>query len=219
MLPQAHAQNLDITITNLTHGLYNTPILVGAHRADTHIFQVNSAASTQIQAMAEGGSIDALVTQLESIDAAIISNPADGLLGPGASTSITDFDTGTNTYLSIVAMLLPTNDGFIGLDAWKIPEEPGNYTVYLNAYDAGTEANNEIVVDGSGASGVLGIPANPGANGGNGATGVTTTEENNLIHIHRGALGDTDLTGGVSDLDSRIHRWLNPVTRVVVTVK
>jgi hypothetical protein len=50
-------------------------------------------------------------------------------------------------------------------------------------------------------------------------TGVASTESNDAVHIHRGNLGDTDADGGVSDVDSRIHRWLNPVAKVVITVE
>jgi len=32
-------------------------------------------------------------------------------------------------------------------------------------------------------------------------------------------LGDTDLSAGTSDLDSRVHRWLNPVAKLTVTVQ
>ena len=145
-------------------------------------------------------------------------NPAGGLLGPAATANITSFDTDERAYLSIAAMILPTNDGFVGLDSWPIPSEPGNYTLYLNAYDAGSEANDEIV-NGGGALGVPGIPVNPGANGGTNASGVTSAEPNNSVHIHRGNVGDTDETGGISDVDSRIHRWLNPVAKVVITVE
>ncbi len=42
--------------------------------------------------------------------------------------------------------------------------------------------------------------------------------EDGPVHIHRNALGDTDLEGGASDLDSTVHSWLNPVAKVVVTV-
>ena len=115
-----------------------------------------------------------------------------------------------NIYLSLTSMLLPTNDGFVGLDSWKIPTEAGTYTFTLNAYDAGTEANDEIV-NGGGAPGTPGIPAAPGGDAGTGAIGVTMTEDNSNIHIHRGSLGDDDLAGGKSDLDNRVHRWLNPV--------
>jgi len=122
-----------------------------------------------------------------------------------------------NMYLSIVSMMLPTNDGFIGLNAWSIPTEAGTYTMTLSAYDAGTEANDEMIT-GGGAPGVAGIPAAPGGDAGVDGTGVTTNEGNSTIHIHRGSLGDDDLTGGKSDLDNTVHRWLNPVARVTVIV-
>ena len=115
-------------------------------------------------------------------------------------------------------MVLPTNDGFVGLDGWEIPEAAGTYTVYLNAYDAGTEVNDEII-NGMGMPGDAGIPAAPGGDGGMGATGVTMTESNSTVHIHRGNVGDVDENAGISDVDSRIHRWLNPVAKIVVTVK
>jgi hypothetical protein len=66
--------------------------------------------------------------------------------------------------------------------------------------------------------GVPGIPADPGGNNGSGASGVTATEHNKKVHVHRGTLGDMNLAGGISDLDSSVHHWLNPVAKVVVTV-
>lgn len=52
-----------------------------------------------------------------------------------------------------------------------------------------------------------------------GAVGVTGSEANTRIHIHRGILGDDNLSGGSSDLDSAVHRWLNPVAKLLITVK
>lgn len=216
---QSFAATVSVEITNLTHGSYFTPLLVAAHSNTTHLFEVGTIATDGIQEMAEGGSIATLSTEATNAGSVTSENPAGGLLAPAQNTSITDFDTLANTHLSIAAMVLPSNDGFVGLDAWEIPTTTGTYTIFLNAYDAGTEANNELVAEGSGEAGILGIPANPGANGGSNGTGVTTTETNNNVHIHRGVLGDTDLEGGASDLDSRIHRWLNPVAKVVVTVQ
>ena len=115
-------------------------------------------------------------------------------------------------------MLLPTNDGFVGLDALKVPRWRGTYTYYVKGYDAGTEANDEII-NGGGAPDTPGIPADPGGNSGSGATGAAGDDHNTTVHIHRSTLGDTDLSGGISDLDSRVHRWLNPVARVVIKVK
>lgn len=212
------AAEVDVKITNLTQGIYFTPILVGAHNDTSHLFQSGTMASTQLQAMAEGGDISGLVTVLDSISANHVANPAGGLLAPGGSTMTSMTPSDGNTKLSITAMMLPTNDGFVGLDSWSIPSQAGTYTIYLNAYDAGTEANNELVIDGSGAPGVAGIPASPGG-AGMGGMGVTNDEANTYIHIHRGNLGDDQMDGGASDLDNTVHRWLNPVAKVTVTVK
>ena len=75
-----------------------------------------------------------------------MENPAVGLLAPGDSATATLDTTAGNTHLSIVAMLLPTNDGFVGLDSLEIPTTPGTYIYYLNGYDAGTEANDEVII-------------------------------------------------------------------------
>ena len=114
--------------------------------------------------------------------------------------------------------MLPTNDAFAGLNAIEIPVEPGTYTYNLSAYDAGTEANDELIT-GGGAPGAAGIPADPGGLTGTGGTGAAGADANPNVHIHRNALGDTDNVAGPSDLDSRVPRWLNPVVRVVVTVR
>jgi len=213
----AFSQSIDVEITNLTHGIHFTPILVSAHDDTTHLFTAGMAASDELKAMAEGGDTGPLMAaSAESV--VDTDNLASGLLAPSVSTPVTAIETGVNTHLSIVAMMLPTNDGFIGLDGWEIPTEVGTYTVYLNGYDAGTEVNDEII-NGGATPGVLGIPAAPGMDAGTGATGVTDMESNTTVHIHRGNTGDTNLTGGISDVDSRIHRWLNPVAKVVVTVK
>ncbi|VUD40430.1 hypothetical protein TDB9533_00217 [Thalassocella blandensis] len=215
---QVHAEIVSIEMTNLTHGTYFAPLFLTAHTAQHRLFTVGEMASEEIQAMAEGGDISGLVTQADSLAASSVQNPAQGPLAPGASVMVEDWDTGSNDYLSVVAMLVPTNDGFVGLDSWKIPSMAGVYTVMLNGYDAGTEANDEII-NGGGAPGVPGIPGNPGMNGGENASGVTDMETNMAVHIHRGVIGDTDLSGGISDLDARIHRWLNPVAKLVITVQ
>jgi hypothetical protein len=214
----AIAQDLTLTLTNLTQGIYFTPLIAVAHDSDNNLFSVASVASSELQAMAEGGDIAGLSAMASNAGSNIVSNPAGGLLAPAMSTSFTlSNDTG-NDFLSVAAMVLPSNDGFVGLDSWAIPQQAGTYTLYLNAYDAGTEANNERVVEGSGAPGVAGIPAAPGGNAGTGGSGITDSEDNMKIHIHRGNLGDDDLTSGNSDLNNTVHRWLNPVAKITVVV-
>lgn len=208
----ANATDFSVEITNLTQGVYFTPILVAAHPAENSLFTSGMPASANLETMAEGGDISGLTSDLEGLNATIVGNPAGGLLAPGASTTA-DLNTDTspaNTNLSIVAMMLPTNDGFIGLNSISVPTEAGTYTYNVNAYDAGTEANDELLAN---------FPA-PGpvadAVGANG-TGIVAEAET-FVHIHRNVLGDTDETGGASDIDSVVHRWLNPVARVVITV-
>ena len=213
------AQDIQVEITNLTNGIYYTPLLVAAHPDNMSLYTVGTEASEALQKMAEGGQIADLETMLSEASANIVANPAMGLLAPGHSTTAALSTDEANTVLSVVGMLLPTNDGFVGLRNWTIPTEPGTYTINVNAYDAGTEANNELVVDGSGAPGTPGIPAAPGMDSGTGGTSVTSEESNQTVHVHRGNLGDDNATGGKSDLDNTVHRWLNPVARITVTVQ
>lgn len=216
---QASAADLEITIQNLTQGIYFTPLLVTAHPDDITLFNVGEAASSALQKMAEGGAIDDLVEAAGGANSNVVANPAGGLLAPSKSTTATFTSSDVNGKLSIVGMMLPTNDGFVGLDDWTIPTQAGTYTIFLNAYDAGTEVNNEL--RGSGAPGEAGMPVPPPLDPllGNGGTGAATTEDNKTVHIHRGNLGDSSATSGSSDINSSVQRWLNPVAKVTVTVK
>jgi hypothetical protein len=211
------AADLEVKIVNATGGNYFTPLLVAAHPETTTLFTTGETATTSLQKMAEGGDIADLSSDVTGIGADVVSNPASGLLAPGKSATATLNTDTSNTHLSIVAMILPTNDGFVALNGWKVPTEAGTYTVTLNAYDAGTEANNEII-NGGGALGVLGIPADPGGDVATGGTGIDAKVEG-FVHIHRGILGDTNSTGGISDLKSTKHRWLNPIAKAIITVK
>ena len=213
---QVNAADLDITLVNLTHSIAFTPILVAAHDKQTSLFHLGESATAALQKMAEGGDISDLKIAINSASGVTLDlTSAPTLAG---ITSMGSLDTGNNMYLSLTAMMLPTNDGFVGLDSWKIPSEAGTYTIMLNAYDAGTEINDEIII-GGGSPGSAGIPADPSGNGGTGATGASSNEANDKVHIHPGNVGDTNATGGISDVDSSIHRWLNPVAKLVVTVK
>ena len=212
----SNAADLTIKVQNLTQGVYFTPVLAVAHNAETSLFKAGEVASVALQEMAEGGSLAGLIAHSESANANYAHT--EGLTAPGSQGEIVLMSTTDNAFLSLVGMILPSNDGFIGLDTWAIPEQPGTYTVYLNAYDAGTEANDEI--RGSGALGMPGMPVPPPLEGiiGNGGSGVTSVENNTTVHIHRGNIGDEDMESGISDVTSSKHRWLNPIVKVTITV-
>ncbi len=259
----AQAVELEISITNLTQGNYFTPRLVVAHTADADLFEVGTEASTALAWLAEAGVIqDSQNSASSGMNFEAILGPADtdngsntwhffgGLVAPATTLTYASFDTMDKPYLSIASMLIPTNDAFVGLDSIEIPTEAGTYNYYLNAYDAGTELNDElnstrtdIQEEGGAALGGYGLPGVAGAGaepiapsmgtGGNGvaakvglaADGSALAVASEVIdgtdgpvHIHRNTLGDTASDMGASDLDSTVHRWLNPVAKVTIVV-
>ena len=242
----AIARDITMELTNLTHGMYFTPRLVVAHTADVDLFTAGEAASDELAWIAEAGSTSQFIAYLDdaSRDANNDYITFNSLLAPA---TVAPYSAWTNvddsfTHLSLLSMLVPSNDAFIGIDSWKIPSEPGTYIININAYDAGTEANDEISsvrsdVTEAGTGNALGGYGVPGmavpdnadlralvADDGTGVA-IEIDGENQLadatdgnIHIHRNVLGDAEDTGGKSDLDSRVHRWLNPVARLKVTI-
>ncbi|MBX2824110.1 MAG: spondin domain-containing protein [Gammaproteobacteria bacterium] len=210
----ATASSYEVTVTNLTSGIHFTPLIVAAHPGDVSMFQSGQPASTQLQAIAEGGDISGMASLLEGIGATVVTG--DGLMAPGGSATFTVDTTGhsANAYLSIAGMLLPTNDGFLGLNSISLRNGSGTYNV--PGYDAGTEGNDELV--GSGAPFEAGFPAPPpivASGTGTGGQGIDVPAEG-FVHIHRNVIGDFDPNGGVSDINAAVHRWLNPVARVTV---
>lgn len=211
----SHSAEISVSVTNLTYGMYFTPLFISAHNESVSLFEVGQTASPALEKMAELGMIGDLDTYTADMGAVNALNPVGetNFLPSGQTSPMVDINTGSNDYLSITAMLLPSNDGFIGLNGWKIPADKGTYHVMLNAYDAGTEANNELLGEGD-----ENMPGDPTQQGGANGVGVTT-EDAPFVHIHRGSLGDDDAAGGISDLNNSVHRWLNPVARVTVIVK
>ncbi|BBM66304.1 hypothetical protein VA249_29500 [Vibrio alfacsensis] len=204
-----NAAELEITVTNATKGIYFTPLIVAAHDSDLHMFRTGESATPELEAMAEGGDISGLASLIGNAGGVVVENPAGGILDPGSATTFM-MNSGDHGYLSLSAMLLPTNDGFVGLDSWKIPTEAGTYKATLRSYDAGTEANDELASS---------MPNPPFITFGSGGSGVETSVTNDKVHVHPGNLGDSDSAGGISDLDNSSHRWLNPVATITIVVK
>lgn len=247
-----YARTITVELSNLTHGMYFTPRLAAAHADSVHLFELGAAASNGLRTMAETGSPAVLAGELPAevvfaVDASgtspTIAAGVPRILGPGGTATVTLNDVAdTDVMFSIAAMLMPTNDAFVGLDSFSVPAGTGTYTFLLNAYDAGTEANTELVLpvalrpeaDCNGiddeSTAICGnesfIPFHPDAsnssvfNVGSGGTGVVaaTSTELNVIHIHRNVIGDFDSAAGASDLDATFHRWLNPVGQITITV-
>lgn len=219
-----NAADLEIQVQNLMHGTHIGGLVVAAHGSSAKIFQVGMPAGLSLQKLAEGGDFKDVSADMKAAGANVLDNPAAGPLAPGKMAKFTLTTTGSNEFLSLAGMIVPTNDGFVAANAIRIPTVKGEYTYMLNAYDAGTEANNEVRGDAdAGKPNMPNMPVAPflEAEVGHNATGMTaaTAKGEGFVHIHRGVIGDDNATGGKSDIDITKHRWLNPIARLVITVK
>jgi hypothetical protein len=162
--------------------------------------------------------------------------PATGIhdivLCPGESMTTTVTSQGTFQYLSLAAMIFPTNDGFVGVTGVPLPTTNEPLTVYSPAYDSGSEDNDELcgnipslIVAGfpfpgttiGGATLAAGArcPDGSGAQDFNSDPADATSPDNNplraegYVHIHPGIRG-------VGDLQPSVWGWDNPVMKVTI---
>ncbi len=185
----------EVTITNLSHGTLFTPALLVSHAKGINIFTEGEPASAELKQLAEGGATqplqDAIYATGKAYDAV-----SSGPILPGKSVTLQVQANRGAHYLTLASMLLPTNDGFIALDGVEGPEAGDTAVIYLPAYDAGSEVNDELCSH---------IPG-PHCGG----EGYSNTEGEGFVHIHSGIHGQGDLSA--SDYD-----WNNPVAKVTIT--
>lgn len=167
--------------------------------------------------------------------------PATGIhdivLCPGDVLTTTVTAQGSFQYLSLAAMIFPTNDGFVGLTGVPLPTDNQPVTYFSPAYDSGSEENDELCgnipslivagfpfpattiggatlaagancPDGSAAQDFNSDPTDPLSN-------TTSAADNNpkraegIVHIHPGIRG-------IGDLQPSVWGWDNPVLKVVI---
>lgn len=197
---QEEVRNYEVTITNATKALQFTPILAAVHSPAVRIFRLGRPATPQLADLAEGGAIgglaDLLVGTGEVASAANSAEvlPAPPLLFPGQSVTLKLSASGDQQYLSMAAMLLPTNDSFMALDTVLLPMF-GRTEFTALGYDSGTEVNDELCAN---------IPG-PRCGG----EGTSPQGGEGHVHISNGMHGHGDLSATVYD-------WRNPVATVLV---
>lgn len=149
--PLAAAQ-ISVSITNAQPegGLYLTPLINVFSTTSEDLFDAGAAASAGVQLVAEEGSPADLAV---SGDIAPLGNPA-GFAGapvidPGETASgVFDVDGSGDLFWSYLAMVIPSNDFFIGNDAPIQLFSGGTFTaqtieIYTSdVWDAGTEVNS-----------------------------------------------------------------------------
>jgi hypothetical protein len=121
--------------------------LIGmTHKHDISLWEPNKAASAGIKLMAETGRKSSLIA---IIDNHIVSNNAETIISgqvlgnSPAETSVTFKVTENAPYVSVVCMLAPSPDWFVGVTGLHLKENGewvGNKTIDLILYDAGTDS-------------------------------------------------------------------------------
>ena len=191
----------DVTVTNLTKGQTFTPLVIATHAPGVRIFAPGTQASPQLTVLAEEGAPEMMVAMLRGMPTVVREVvTAAGLQTPAVSATFQISGGGTFSQLSIAAMLIPTNDAFLGLSGLPLPSGFEPVVVDLLAYDSGTEINDERCA------------SIPGPNftecGGPGAGGRPGRGEG-AVTVHNGMQG-------VGDMNRPLRDWRGPVARVTV---
>jgi hypothetical protein len=214
---QVSAAAYRVTVTNTTGALQPlTPAAVALHNRAADVFEVGTAASEAVERVAESGDVPFLVSALEEVnqvfDVGVAFGTVEGENGPilpEASGSVEiQGPAGKGMRLSVVSMLVCSNDGFTGLDAMELPEKVGETTTYMSdGYDAGTEQNTE-------AKGDLVPPCVEATTGEGGGTGADQppVAEDDVIRHHPGISSATE----GDDILGETHQWTDPVATIEI---
>ena len=185
-----------VTITNLTHAIIFTPILVASQRQPVDFFDPGTPASAELATIAESGNVEPMTDLLNANPDVVDVQNSGALLGPGESTTLV-VDATHAGYISVASMLLPTNDGFFGLANARVSKR-GHVTYYSPGYDAGSEGNDELCASIPGGATCAGEGSSP-----------PNDRDEGYVHVHRG-------TQGVGELSAAEYDWRNPVARIVI---
>lgn len=205
-----------VTIQNLTDGQALTPPLAITHSGMTQLFEVGLPASPEIQALSENGNGGPLKEHLSGVPHVNIMEGMSGPLVPASNPGATNFtdavtlrvqgDEYANT-LSLLAMLICTNDGFTGLNSVPLPGRGAK--LFLTAgMDAGTEINTEDYADlVPPCQGLFGIDS-----------GIPGTGMSNPALAEAGIITHHPGIQGIKHLTPEMHNWANPVAKITVTL-
>lgn len=151
-------QQVQVTFENLqgSDGFYLTPVFAGFHDGSFDIFDAGAAASQSLELVAEDGMFGMLQSDFTANGVGqqgFFTSPGGfagaPLFDPGEAVSqVFSLDTDSR-FLNFAAMLLPTNDNFVGNDvALEILDAAGAFTgnqtfdlSLADVWDAGTEDN------------------------------------------------------------------------------
>lgn len=208
----ARLATYQVTITNLTAGQPFTPPVIATHSPRMKLWTRGRPASMEVQQIAENGNLPPMLDRLGAsplVHAFLVAEgPTAPPLLPG-ETLVREIEASRAArFLSVISMLICTNDGFTGVTHARLPEVVGRSRSWsVGGYDAGTEINTEDFADMVPPCAALtGVPStDPG-------TGMTdpALAEGGVVRHHDGI-------AGIADLVPAIHGWQGPVARIEVT--
>ncbi len=161
----AFAEQVTVQIENLSsaNGLFLTPTWVSFHNGEFKLFTEGAPASSGLEQLAEDGDATGLIAEFSSQVSSGLSNvltAPNGFAGAPVfdpqdkSNRVFDLDPQKHRYFSYAAMVIPSNDAFIGnpnSTAYELFDEDGKFkgpiviTIMGNqVWDAGTEENTEM---------------------------------------------------------------------------
>lgn len=162
-IASAAPTTVKVTVENIApeEGLIITPVWVGFHDGSFDFFDLNKPASASLETLAENGITDMLAMDLKNSGSGMIEGTMTGpgfrddphpVIPPGATVTMTfTVDSNRDRYLSYAAMLVPSNDAFIGNDTpIEIFDQSGHFkgadliVTGNGIWDAGTEVNDEV---------------------------------------------------------------------------
>ena len=189
-------RTLRVSVTNLTANQPLSPVLVSLHRGEP-AWRAGAPASAALERLAEGGDGSALAAELAAAGG-IVDASGSAPVAPGGRDSFElRFPAADDAVLTVATMLVNTNDGFTGLHGVRL-RAGHTVSVRVNAYDAGSEMNNQL------ASHI------PGPAGG---SPFVRDPEGAVIQMHPG------LVPGVGDIDTSVYGWTGPVAKITVAPK
>jgi hypothetical protein len=187
------ARAWNVTVTNLTRPGSQplSPPLFVIHSGRADVWSVGEIATHPVAAIAEDANNAPAESALADLPGVRdVFTGAGGPIPPGASRTYSIETRGHFNRLSILTMLVNTNDAFTGLDSLRVRGRGG--TLMTSAYDAGSERNNED------ADFIPGPCCNHP---------FVRDPEGELIRMHEGIKG----TG---DLSPAVYGWSGPVARI-----
>ena len=195
-----YVRHYEVTVENLTGGQPLSPPLIAQHSRRADVWEVGDPASHVVAGVAEdannGPAIDLLnrVRGVGNVETGIDEGAsAAAPIPPGASQTYR-IEATPRQRLSLLSMLVNTNDAFTGLDSVRLGQR--RVVIHARAYDAGSEANNQLASH---------IPGPVGNNP------FVRDPEGDLIRMHPG------VQAGMGDLDPAVHGWTGPVAKITIT--